>query len=62
MSEVHEQALIDAPVVEVWELVGNPGSYTDWLPRVFESRGSASRRALNSSRFHASAAASRPNP
>jgi Polyketide cyclase / dehydrase and lipid transport len=39
MSEVHEQALIDAPVVEVWELVGNPGSYTDWLPRVFEIQG-----------------------
>ena len=39
MSEVHEQALIDAPVGSVWDLVGDPGSYPDWLPRVFEIQG-----------------------
>jgi uncharacterized protein YndB with AHSA1/START domain len=39
MSEVHEQALIDAPVATVWELVGNPRRYADWLPRVFEVQG-----------------------
>jgi Polyketide cyclase / dehydrase and lipid transport len=39
MSEVHEQALIDAPVARVWELVGDPRRYPDWLPRVFEVQG-----------------------
>ena len=39
MSEVHEQALIDAPVARVWELVGDPSRYPDWLPRVFEVQG-----------------------
>jgi Polyketide cyclase / dehydrase and lipid transport len=39
MSEVHEQALIDAPVSSVWELVGDPRRYPDWLPRVFEVQG-----------------------
>jgi hypothetical protein len=39
MSEVHEQALIDAPVSSVWELVGDPRRYPDWLPRVFEIQG-----------------------
>jgi uncharacterized protein YndB with AHSA1/START domain len=33
MSEVHEQALIDAPVASVWELVGDPRRYPEWLPR-----------------------------
>ena len=39
MSEVHEQALIDAPVASVWALVGDPARYPDWVPRVFEIQG-----------------------
>jgi uncharacterized protein YndB with AHSA1/START domain len=39
MSEVHEQALVDAPISTVWELVGNPSRYPEWLPRVFEIQG-----------------------
>jgi len=39
MSEVREQTLIDAPVARVWELVGDPRLYPDWLPRVFEIQG-----------------------
>ncbi len=39
MSEVREQALLDAPVSTVWELVGNPRRYPEWLPRVFEIQG-----------------------
>ena len=27
----HEQAVIDAPVEEVWELVGDPRRYPDWV-------------------------------
>jgi uncharacterized protein YndB with AHSA1/START domain len=27
----HEQALIDAPVSEVWELVGDPRRYPEWV-------------------------------
>jgi uncharacterized protein YndB with AHSA1/START domain len=27
----HEQALIEAPVEEVWELVGDPRSYPQWV-------------------------------
>lgn len=39
MSEVHEQTLVDAPVSTVWELVGDPDRYPEWLPRVFEIQG-----------------------
>jgi uncharacterized protein YndB with AHSA1/START domain len=39
MSEVHEQALVDAPISKVWELVGDPRRYADWFPRVFEVQG-----------------------
>jgi hypothetical protein len=39
MSEVHEQALVEAPVSAVWELVGDPLRYPEWLPRVFEIQG-----------------------
>lgn len=39
MSEVHEQALVDAPVSTVWQLVGDPSRYSEWLPRVFEIQG-----------------------
>jgi hypothetical protein len=39
MSEVHEHTLVDAPISAVWELVGDPSRYTEWLPRVFEIQG-----------------------
>ena len=39
MSAVHEQTLVDAPVQAVWDLVGNPGRYPEWFPRVFEIDG-----------------------
>jgi uncharacterized protein YndB with AHSA1/START domain len=39
MSEVREQALVDAPVSRVWELVGDPATYPEWLPRVLEVQG-----------------------
>jgi hypothetical protein len=39
MSEVHQQALFDAPLSTVWELVGDPRRYPEWLPRVFEIQG-----------------------
>ena len=39
MSKVHEQTLIDAPMPVVWDLVGNPGRYAEWFPRVFEVQG-----------------------
>jgi polyketide cyclase/dehydrase/lipid transport protein len=39
MSAVHEQAQVDAPVSTVWELVGDPRRYSEWLPRVFEIQG-----------------------
>jgi uncharacterized protein YndB with AHSA1/START domain len=39
MSEVHQQALIEAPVADVWDLVGNPRRYPEWWPRVVEVQG-----------------------
>jgi uncharacterized protein YndB with AHSA1/START domain len=39
MSQVHEQALLDAPAPTVWELVSNPRRYPEWFPRVFEIQG-----------------------
>jgi hypothetical protein len=39
MSDVHEQTVVDAPVPVVWELVGDPRRYPEWLPRVFEIQG-----------------------
>ena len=39
MSAVREQALLDAPVPKVWELVGNPARYPEWWPRVLEVQG-----------------------
>jgi uncharacterized protein YndB with AHSA1/START domain len=50
MSEVHEQALLDAPVPEVWALVGDPSRYPEWLPRAMEIEGEESSRARSSSR------------
>jgi uncharacterized protein YndB with AHSA1/START domain len=34
MSDVREDAVLDAPVSKVWELVGNPRRYPEWFPRV----------------------------
>lgn len=31
--------MLDAPVSTVWELVGDPRRYPEWLPRVFEIGG-----------------------
>jgi hypothetical protein len=39
MSAIHEQALLDAPVPTVWELVSDPRRYPEWFPRVFEIQG-----------------------
>jgi hypothetical protein len=33
------QAHIDAPLEEVWRLVGTPSRYPEWWPRVIEVRG-----------------------
>jgi len=39
MSEVREDAVLDAPVPTVWDLVGNPSRYPEWFPRVLEVQG-----------------------
>jgi hypothetical protein len=39
MSSVKKQALIEAPVETIWELVGNPNRHSEWWPRVIEVRG-----------------------
>ena len=39
MSASRRQALIDAPVESIWELVGNPARHPEWWPRVVEVRG-----------------------
>jgi hypothetical protein len=39
MSEVREEAVLDASVPTVWELVGDPRRYPEWFPRVFEIQG-----------------------
>jgi uncharacterized protein YndB with AHSA1/START domain len=39
MSEVRTEALVDSPLSTVWELVGDPSRYPEWLPRVFEVQG-----------------------
>jgi uncharacterized protein YndB with AHSA1/START domain len=38
-SAIHEQAVLDAPVTTVWELVSNPRRYPEWFPRVLEVQG-----------------------
>ena len=38
-SAIHEQAVLDAPVATVWELVSNPQRYPEWFPRVLEIQG-----------------------
>jgi uncharacterized protein YndB with AHSA1/START domain len=39
MSTTRKQAVIDAPVLEVWELVGDPRRHPEWFPRVVEVSG-----------------------
>ncbi len=39
MSEHRQQAHLDAPLEVVWDLVGTPGRYPEWWPRVIEVRG-----------------------
>jgi uncharacterized protein YndB with AHSA1/START domain len=38
MSVHRQQAHLDAPVEEVWSLVGVPSRYPEWWPRVIEVR------------------------
>ena len=39
MSACREHAHIDAPLEEVWELVGSPTRHPEWWPRVIEVQG-----------------------
>jgi uncharacterized protein YndB with AHSA1/START domain len=39
MSAAKRQALIDAPVDSIWDLVGNPTRHPEWWPRVIEVEG-----------------------
>ena len=39
MSACRRQALIDASVESIWDLVGNPARHPEWWPRVVEVRG-----------------------
>jgi uncharacterized protein YndB with AHSA1/START domain len=39
MSSHRSHAYLDAPLEEVWELVGSPTRYPEWWPRVVEVRG-----------------------
>lgn len=39
MSAYRAQAHLDAPLEDVWELVGNPATYPEWWPAAVEIRG-----------------------
>jgi uncharacterized protein YndB with AHSA1/START domain len=39
MSAYRRQALLDAPVESIWELVGDPARHPEWWPRVVEVTG-----------------------
>jgi uncharacterized protein YndB with AHSA1/START domain len=39
MSNYRAQAHLDAPLDEVWALVGNPATYPQWWPVAVEIRG-----------------------
>ena len=39
MSAIKRQAVINAPVEEVWSLVGDPRRHPEWFPRVVEVNG-----------------------
>src|SRR5436190_7702683 len=39
MADVREDAVLDAPVPTVWELVGDPSRYPEWFPRGLDVQG-----------------------
>ena len=39
MSVYRAQAHLDAPLRDVWALVGNPATYPEWWPAAVEIRG-----------------------
>lgn len=39
VSAYRQQALIQAPIDRVWQLVGDPRRHPEWFPRVVEVRG-----------------------
>jgi uncharacterized protein YndB with AHSA1/START domain len=39
VSAIKRQAVIDAPVEDVWRLVGDPRRHPEWFPRVVEVNG-----------------------
>jgi polyketide cyclase/dehydrase/lipid transport protein len=39
MSACREHAHLEAPLEEVWQLVGSPTRYPEWWPRVIEVQG-----------------------
>jgi uncharacterized protein YndB with AHSA1/START domain len=39
MSTIKRQAVIEAPVEDVWSLVGDPRRHPEWFPRVIEVNG-----------------------
>ena len=39
MTAIKRQAVIDAPVADVWSLVGDPRRHPEWFPRVVEVNG-----------------------
>jgi Polyketide cyclase / dehydrase and lipid transport len=39
VSACRRQAMLEAPVESVWELVGNPARHPEWWPKVIEVRG-----------------------
>jgi hypothetical protein len=39
VSACKSQALVDAPIERIWELVGDPRRYPEWWPRVIEVNG-----------------------
>ncbi len=36
MSAYRKQAVIDAPVEAIWELVGDPRRHPEWWPKIIE--------------------------
>ncbi len=42
MSSWRQQALIEAPLEDVWKLIGNPNRYPEWAAEVLEITGLAS--------------------
>ncbi|HZO58933.1 MAG TPA: SRPBCC family protein [Solirubrobacterales bacterium] len=39
MSRIRRQAVIEAPVQSIWELVGDPRRHPEWYPKVVEVNG-----------------------